>query len=249
MTRNEILQAALQRCGAKPSDTNARDMLNTHFDFVLGEMAEAGILTSLIKNDTFELADGTRYYSTRTMASLTAPRYPTKIKNLRVWVWGETQGFINQETDELFESRRLRGGDASGRPRAWRYYPNETQIEVYPVPGPDEDEQEVSFLYMAPPTILAGANNVEEVRFQDLPTLIKGLRYYGLKELMDPDDMGSYQIDLETARLDWESMLGPKRREAALRLYTSRAKQAVYAQPNIVTDETGTPIAHDMQQR
>lgn len=179
----------LQECGSRLGDTSAGflGILSKTFDFVVMELAQLDCIQALRKTGTFVFSSGTASsgianFSTRTIAGLASPLYPSAIHRLFVPAWASPLGLLQRQADDLFESYWLANGITyTGRPRIWRVYPNEQQLQVWPVADTDNTAATCLFEYSAPPTTLADGADVVEIQFVDIPTVLAGLYRHGVK--------------------------------------------------------------------
>lgn len=181
MTKQDVLD----QVGREVQDTSAGflTILSAAFDWVLIELAQRGAVGAANAKATFNFTDGVATYGTRTITGLSSPHYPAEIKRLVVPAWG-VEGRLFRLPDDEFEDRSLYGGPTTeGRPTFWRLYPNETTLEVWPIPDGDHSgaSYPCTIEFKKPLTALANNDNIVEIRYEDLPTLKAGLYLAGVK--------------------------------------------------------------------
>lgn len=176
MTRDDIVAEAARRLGDASTQFLAEVQLA--FDYVLGDLAAHECLGDLRRvASAATLVAGQRDYDARTLTGLAAPDWPERIVSLRVWAWGIESLLEGPVVDRVFEARRAADGeDATGRPCLWRYFPNRRTVQLHPPAGDDEDGETIECVYLAPPTVLTGAQHIEEIRREDLETIVYGLQ-------------------------------------------------------------------------
>lgn len=185
MTRDEIVAEAARRLGDQSTQFLAE--VSAAFDYVLGDLAAHECIGDLRRvYSAAELVADQRDYSTRTLTNLTAPDWPDRIVSLRVWAFGLESEIRGPVTDREFEACRAADGEEyTGRPRIWRYFPNRRTVQLHPMPSDEEDGEAIECVFMAPPTVLAGNAAVEEIRREDLETVVYGLKAR-LAPFLDP---------------------------------------------------------------
>lgn len=190
MTRAEIIAEA----GRRIRDTSSAfktAVFDSLFDMVLAEMASKGAITALnSKNSAVVFVASQRSYTTLALSGLSTPNYPLEIIRLRAWAWGLPGGIIEKKSDAAFALQRARDGDTAGQPRIWRYSPNEQAVEVHPPPNSASAAATIDVEYLKPPTLIADGTHITEVHFEDIPTIIAGLKVYA----------GEHQSDIAADR-------------------------------------------------
>jgi hypothetical protein len=182
-------QAVLNECARRLGDMSAGFLaiLSTTFDFVVLELAQHGVLSTLTKESAFLFSAGTPSngilnFSTRTITGLAAPLFPSQINKLIVPAWGAPWGKLTKASDDDFETQWLAYGTAyTDRPHLWRVYPNPTQLQVWPVAQADFASASCLVEHLAPPATLNDGDEIVEVLIEDIPTLLAGLYRHGLK--------------------------------------------------------------------
>jgi hypothetical protein len=181
MTKNELVQRVARRLLMKGDTDFETTVLEPIVDDVIRELAQRDAIGALRKSTTFNLVQSQQNYDTRTITGLSAPDYPAEIRRLIVYAWGWTEGRLVRRSDPEFERAMLEDGSTyEARPRIWRTYPNEQQLQVYPLPDADNDAAVVTIEYIAPPTVLGTATEISEIRDEDLPTIMAGVYRYGV---------------------------------------------------------------------
>lgn len=182
MTKTALLTEIGQRLG--DTSTTFLTILGSIFDEVLREIAARGGLKQVRQvNSAAIFAADTPSYSTRTITGIASPDWPLDIISLRVPEW-QQQGMLVRFNDREFELWRHAYTDSSGTnltdyPRGWRLYPNETQLQVVPVPHSTAATATVEVLYIQPPTALSGGDSIQELRQEHIPWLLAGCVKYG----------------------------------------------------------------------
>lgn len=191
-TRTEIVTEAARRLGDQSSDFVAE--VNSAFDYVLADLALEGCIQDLRKVASSAVTVTSQInYDTRTLCGLSSPHYPSQVYSLRVRAWGAA-GILRRASDQEYEwLRHCDGENATGRPYVWRVYPNIRQVQLWPPASSENADATLEVEYLAPPSILAGGDDISELRFEDLETIIYGLmaRGVGFKD--------QTAIDLEAA--------------------------------------------------
>jgi hypothetical protein len=204
MTKNELLAEIGRRFG----DTSASfrdDVLAGSLDFVLADLASWGCINLLRKAASFAVTLDTRDYPTRTALGILTPNYPLDVLQLTVYAWGPSYGRVPRLSDREFEAQRLVDGeDARGKWIGWRFWPNESNIQVHPPADSDAvTGATCEALYLAPPTILAGGDAIEEIRFEHLECLV-----FGIKARLASFD----EATAADATADWQNYIVQRRR-------------------------------------
>jgi hypothetical protein len=180
MTKQDVLD----QVGREVQDTSPGFLaiLASGFDWVVLELAQRGAIEQLIRTATFQFAPTVASYSTRTCTGLAAPYYPSEIRRLTVAGWG-AEGRLRKLTEDQFDRYVLGWGSQTGRPFAWRLYPNSSTIEVYPIPDADNSGANglVTVEFRSPPVMLTPTENISEILVEDVPTLKAGLYMQGVK--------------------------------------------------------------------
>lgn len=175
MTRDEIIAEAARRLGDQSTAFLAE--VSAAFDFVLQDLAAQECISALRRVSTADVTGlDQRNYPTRDLTGLTTPDYPVRIFSLTVWGWGIASQ-LELVNDGLYEmQRQLDGETRRGRPRIWRVYPNESNVQVHPPADADNSGETIECLYLAPPTVITGGTQIDEVRREHLETVVHGLR-------------------------------------------------------------------------
>lgn len=175
MTRAQIVAEAGRRLG----DTSAAFLaeINAAFDFVLGDLAASEAIGDLQQVHTAAvLVADQRDYSTQTLSGVAAPNFPDRILSLRVWDFG-VDSLLEQVSDAEFEQARACDGELTvGRPRRWRPWPNSRQVQLHPPADGDADGAAIECVFLAPPATIAGGDPIDQVRAEDLETIVFGLK-------------------------------------------------------------------------
>lgn len=174
MTRAQIVAEAARRLGDQTTEFLSE--VDAAFDYVLNDLAAHEAIGDLQRIHSTALVADQRDYSTRTLTGLTAPDWPDRILSLRVWAFG-VDSLLQQVSDAAFEAQRaLDGEDATGRPRLWRCYPNSRTVQLHPPADDESDGELLEVLYLAPPTAVASNADLDEIRREDLETIVFGLQ-------------------------------------------------------------------------
>lgn len=178
MTRDDIVAEAARRLG-DASDAFIQDV-QLAFNFVLADLAAAECLDLRRSCTDGAWVSGQRDYQTATLAGLTT-NYPERVLSLRCWAWGLESLLRGPVSDKEYEEARALnvngdGEEPTGRPLMWRYYPNGGTIQVFPVPGDEEDGIAIECTYMAPPSSILGSDELTELRPEDVETVVFGLQ-------------------------------------------------------------------------
>jgi len=203
-------------------------ILLASFDFVLLELAQLDLISALRKQGSFVFSsdtpsNGISNFSTRTIAGLSAPLYPSAIRELVVPAWGLPNGKLDRTSDQEFTDLWLANGTSyTGRPRIWRLYPSEQQLQTWPVADTDNETATCLFEYTAPPTTLAAGAAITEVLMEDLPPLLTGLYRHGLK-FQDETIR-----DLQMAEAMWALGIAAMKTRQMRRQFTGRDVQIKY---------------------
>jgi hypothetical protein len=182
MTKTALIAEVANRLG--DSTTGFLTILGTIFDEVLRELAARGAVKQARQTASSAwLVAGTMSYSTRTITGISSPDWPLDVISLRVPMW-QAGGFLERFDDETFEGWRHACTDSTGTairgyPRGWRLYPNETQLQVIPVPDSTADDATVETLYLKPLTALSGSDDIVQLRQEHIPWLLQGCIKYG----------------------------------------------------------------------
>jgi len=179
VTKDEIIQQVGRRLTSiSPA---LEPIVGEVFDFVLVDLAQRGVISALYTEATFALgAEGVYQYNTRTITGLAAPHYPYLVQSVLVPAWGYPNGVLVRVDKPTFDAARL-SSSVYGRPRIWRIYPNETQLETWPPVDRANAAASARVLYLAPPTLISGPTEITEVRFEDLNTLVNGCLYWAAR--------------------------------------------------------------------
>lgn len=177
MTRNELL-AEVGRRLHNTSTTFRDSIISPAFDFVLKDLAQAGVIDALRSTATFTPEVNTRDYSTATLCGLTAPELPLSVENLIVWEWGYDLGRVPRLSDKVFEQMRLVDGElARGKWKGWRLYPNAGTLQVHPPADADAVAgASAEIRFMKPPSLIAGDDEITQIHAEDLETLVYGIQ-------------------------------------------------------------------------
>lgn len=210
MTKTALLTEIGQRLGDTTS--GFLTILGNIFDQVLRELAARGAIRSVRQTATFTFTENTQNYSTRTLSGLSSPNYPLDIVQIVVPAW-QSQGYLRRVNDEQFERWRLAyidesGSPIAGQPQVWRLYPNETQLQVQPVPDGDSTSDSVELEFIAPPTALSGSDAITQVRQEHIPYLVAGCVKYGAPF------QDETRMDMRTALLEFEQGIRIMKAEA-----------------------------------
>lgn len=217
MTRDDIIAEAARRLGDASAEFTQQ--VSLAFDYVLGDLAANECIGDLRRAyDQAELVADQRDYSTRDLTGLNAPDWPDRILAIRIWSFGSESLIEGPVPDTAFEARRAADGeDATGRPRIWRLWPNSRTLQFHPPPGVEEDGDAIECLFMSPPSTLAGADDIEEIRREDLETVV-----YGLKARLAP----FLDETVSDPNADWQLYLAGRERMWA-RLHNGRIGEIV----------------------
>lgn len=178
MTRTEIVAEVARRLGDE--STGFKTLIDSYFQFALYELAQRGCISQLRKVlESAIWTASTMSYNTATILGLSTP--PAAITKILVPAWGFESGYIHHKSDDEFDLYRLQWGyNLEGRPDIWRLYPNETQIQFYPLPDGDSAGETVSIEYWDHPTVIASGTQLTEIQIEDVPTLIAMMYDSGL---------------------------------------------------------------------
>jgi hypothetical protein len=226
VTKDDIIQQVGRRLTSISSTLNT--IVGEVFDFVLADLASRGAISALSKEATFTLgAAGVYQYNTRTITGLAAPHYPYRVQALLVPAWGYPDGVLVQVDKQTFDAAQL-GNTTYGRPRMWRIYPNETQLEMWPPVDAANAAASARVFYLAPPTSISGATEITEVRFEDLNTLVNGCLYWAARYLPADQAEGIIQDQAQVQAL-YESGAARMQARAEQRLMSPRKVAAMLA--------------------
>lgn len=181
MTKQEVLD----QVGREVQDTSAGFLaiLSLAYNWVVLELAQRGVIAPLMKKATFNFTASQSTYSTTTVCGLSAGNYPAEVTRLLVPTWG-AEGKLYRLSDAAFEEQVLcTGVTTTGRARWWRLYPNDTTLEVFPIPDTDNSggSYPVTITFRQSPTTLGDNDTITEIRLEDLPTVKAGLAVQGVK--------------------------------------------------------------------
>jgi len=183
MTKNEVLAEVGKRLG-DDSANFLSDVLSPIYDETVFEMAANGCILTLRQTTTFSLVYNQRDYSLDAASGLGTDIFPIEVQKLIVPQWG-VAGILERKEERDFDAIRISHTDSTGaavpgQPRIWRIFPNETNLQVDPVPDAASAVScEITFI--APPTILADGDPVAEIRRQYIPVVIAGMMTHGLQ--------------------------------------------------------------------
>jgi hypothetical protein len=190
MTKSDILSECARRIG----DTNSSFITSTlspAFDFVLIELAAEECVGLLRKLSTFALnvpgvntSDGLTSITLAhsSVLNLAAGRLPQRIKRVTVPSWGWPYGRLRKADDEEFERYWLaHGASYSGQPRLWRQYPTPATLQLWPAVSSDWNTATLFLEWIAAPTTLTDNQDITELMWSDLPTILAGLYRVGVK--------------------------------------------------------------------
>jgi hypothetical protein len=234
VTKDAIIQQVGRRLTSISSTLNT--IVGEVFDFVLADLAQRGAISALAKEATFALgAAGVYQYNTRTITGLASPHYPYRVQSLLVPAWGYPDGLLVQADKPAFDAARL-GSSTWGRPRIWRIYPDDTQLETWPPVDQANAAASARVFYLAPPTIISGTTEITEVRFEDLNTLVNGCLYWAARYLPADQAEGIIQ-DQAQAQALYESgaarmQARAEQRRMSPRKFTAMLARAAQLTPN-----------------
>lgn len=213
MTKNDILEQIEERLG--DSSAGFTTILGKVFDRVLEELAANECIGQLRKEASYQFTAGTTSYDAGTICGLSAgpPQvYPIRVEKLHVPSWG-FEGRLEKVEDEGKWDALIAtyGATLSARPKWWRVYPNETQIQAFPVPTSDDTTASaLKVLHWAPPAALGVNDNIAEIRNENLHVIIAGCVWYGL--VFQDETL----VDKDRALVEWRTgmamMKGQQRR-------------------------------------
>lgn len=177
MIRSDIVLQAATRLG--DTSTDFLGVVDSMFDFVLRDLAQAEAIDRLVNANDFDLLAGQEVYSTNTICQLVPGAYPVRI--LRIWIpqfgsTGVAPWFRQAENDLEYEQLRADTGDSEGQPQLWRVSPNGNDVEMWPPVSAAGAGANLGMVrYQAPPSVYASGDDVEELPDEDLETVIWGL--------------------------------------------------------------------------
>lgn len=183
MTRAQIVALAGKRLGDEEADYLT--LLDSFFDEVLRDLAASEAIELLRSEHTFDLVADQESYSTRTMTGLVAPNYPLRVLDIWVPTWGADgtapllrRAYTNVEFQQFRNT--LSADDLRGRFRLWQVYPNNATVRFWPpVDAANAGTGLGRVNYLAPPASIAGSDELEQIRYEDIPTIVNGLVMYG----------------------------------------------------------------------
>lgn len=175
MTREEIISHAGSRLGDQSA--GFLTVLDGLFNFVLGDLAASEVIGALRQVKTVTIVEDQIPY---TMATIIGTAGATgRLVSLTVWAWG-TNGQIPRLDDGTFADYRLSTGeDYRGEWRGWRPYPTEQTIQVWPPADAEASTATAEALVEVPPTVIASGDDIAEIEFNDLETIVYGLQCRG----------------------------------------------------------------------
>jgi hypothetical protein len=186
MTKQDILDECARRVGDE-NPTFKSTLLSKAFDFVLLELAQDECLSLTRRTKLFPfndpacvVANWVLQINTAALFTLGAGQLPESIDSLLVPTWGVGAGTLVKLSDIDFQNKWMSTGNNTGRPRAWRIFPDLSQVQVWPAPDTASLTAVCHMTVRLPPTALNASDTITEILPSDLPTLLAGLYTYGI---------------------------------------------------------------------
>jgi len=178
MTKQKIVEEAARRLGDQSDEfvTEVKDA----FDFLLADLALSECVADLrqVKGDA-KLNANWQSYDAGDFCGLPSGTYPERIYSLKVHAW-QGEG-LRQVADWEYDAIRVTTGEgASGRPFAWRVWPNPRNLQVWPPADEAAAMDNVEVVYDKPVTLVGDGDELSEFRFSDMETLVYGLQSRGV---------------------------------------------------------------------
>lgn len=204
MKRREIIAHAGRELGDL-SDGFLERIVNPALDLVLLELAQREAIGALTRLGVFFVEADRRSYDTREITGLVV-HAPSRIRRLTVYAWGPVEGEI-PIIDSAEEFRAWRFSENTDTRGKWRRVCMVTpvRLDVTPLAGPDEDGAEVEIEFDAPPDLVQLDDDLAEIRLEDMPVLVDGLRWKlaGYKEEWANEEQINAQKFLAGAARMW----------------------------------------------
>jgi hypothetical protein len=186
MTKQDILDECARRVGDEDAGFKS-NQLSKAFDFVLLELAQEDCLSLTRRTALFAFGDPVctvlnwlLCIDTAELFAFASGLLPESIESLLVPAWGAGAGTLVKLNDLDFQNKWMSTGNNTGQPRAWRIYPDVSQVQVWPAPRVEDLSAICHLTATLPPTVLEPGDTITEILVSDLPTILAGLYTYGI---------------------------------------------------------------------
>lgn len=178
-TKRDILTQAGRQLGDTSTEF-VTDILEPTFDFVLSDLTADECIRAVRRLATFEVEADRYEYDTRTICKLT-PHHPAEVLSLFVPDWGAPYGRVPVSIDpERWDGLRMQYGTKwRERWRAWRLYPNNRTLQVYPPARAEDAGVDCEITFIAPWRAIGMDEDVLDLAQEDIECVALGLQAKG----------------------------------------------------------------------